>query len=326
MSNLSLNFEQVHNKKIPSFCGVTDVLRKTYIRTYDEIVDEFKKDKAADGIAGDLPPYWLAKLSGYSVEEREIVAKKIMKAFRAAVKHLKPYLSKPSDKEYRVGKVYAENRRVKEASAYLTKVLRHFGVLTDTNTVYFHKLKSTGSFTKRTYALTEKGINPTLERLFVKIFRNQTAQRDYHGKYAELAHGLFLNNNSNSRHLMQLYWGDTKAGFLASEYLVPPRHVGPIVKLKKSYKNIEAFSEDFFKQTGIQLKELQDRNIYIGKVAADGTFTPASKDTIIEGLISSILKDINLLHTDLHDQNAIIGSKNGRALLKLIDIGGIISH
>jgi len=318
---------QTQKSKQPSFCGVTDVFRKTYVRTQSEIIDAFQKDQKSDGIAGELPPYWLAKLSNRTAEEKEIIIPQILKAFRAAINHLKPYMVDKKSKIYQERCAQNENRRVKEASRYLTKALRHFGILSDTNEVRFHKLKATGSYTKRTYTITEKGVMPSLERLFIKIFKPlsiNSAYADVHGKYAELAHGLFINSKLPNKHIVKIFWGDTKANYLAAEYVCPPKRISPIVQLKKSYATLNDFAADLFRQTGIQIKDLNNRGVGFGKFSfKDGRFYPYDKDHIVAKLIDSILADAKFSHSDLHDQNAIIGNNNGFAILKLIDIGGI---
>ena len=57
-----------------SFKGVTDTFRKNFVTTYTEMVQEFSKDTASRGIAGELPPYWLAKLEGRN-DKKEVVEK-----------------------------------------------------------------------------------------------------------------------------------------------------------------------------------------------------------------------------------------------------------
>lgn len=312
--------------KQPTFCGVTEELSKRFIRTQKEIIEEFTKDPNSKGIAGSLPPYWLAKLNGLSQTEKEDRIQKILLLFRAAVKHLKPYNASPISKEYNHNKITMENIRRKEASAFLTKGLRHFGIISETNSVNFKKLKVKGSYTKGAYVLKEKGENPTLEKLFIKLFKDKNKYsllNDEHGKYAELAHGLYLTSTLKSKNISKFYWGDTQTGYMAVEYVIPPKHVSPIVQLKKKYDDINQFATDFYKQTGIMLKELLNSGTQIGKTQ-NGEFIPRSKDDIIRGYLQSILQQVGLHHTDLHKDNAIIGStKTGQPIIKIIDIGGI---
>lgn len=311
--------------KQPSFCGVTEELSKRFIRTQKEIIEEFAKDPKSKGIAGSLPPYWLAKLNGKTQAEKEEISNKIFQLFRAAIKHLKPYNAPQKSKQYNHNKVTLENIRRKEASRFLTKGLQHFGILSETNAVNFKKLKVRGSYTKGAYVLKEKGENPTLENLFIKIFKEKnkfSLLNDEHGKYAELAHGLYLTSILKSKNISKFYWGDTQAGYMAVEYVIPPKHVSPIVQLKKKYADIYQFATDFYRQTGITLKELQASGIHIGH--QDEEFIPHTKDDIIRGYLQSILQKVGLHHTDLHSQNAIIGStKTGQPIIKIIDIGGI---
>lgn len=310
----------------PNFCGATEVFRSKFLKTQAQIMDEFAKDTASQGIAGALPPYWLAKLEGKPQAEKEAAIKKIFLLFRAAIKHLKPYNAPPNSKVFNQHKVNMENVRRREASEFLTKGLRHFGIIPETNSVSLKKLKVKGSYTKGAYVLKEKGENPTLEKLFIKIFKEKNKYsllNNEHGKYAELAHGLYLTSTLKSKNIVQTYWGDTQAGYMSLEYITPPKHVSPIVQLKKQYEDIYKFATDFYNQTGIKLKELVDSKINIGKTE-NGCFIPHSKEHIVTSYLQSILQKMGLYHTDLHNQNAIIGStKTGQPILKIIDIGGI---
>ena len=135
-----------------------------------------------------------------------------MLAFRAAIKHLKPYNAPEQSKEYSMRKVQLENKRVKEASHFLTKALRHFGILSETGSVNFKRRKVHGSYINRGYVLREKSENPTLEKLFIKTFKNynkDTINANYNGTYAEMAHGLNI-NELNCKYISKIYWGDVK--------------------------------------------------------------------------------------------------------------------
>ena len=149
---------------------------------------------------------------------------------------------------------------------------------------------------------------------------------DSHGQYAELAHGLYANSEIKNNVIQRYYWGDTSQGYMATEYLVPPKHVSPIVKLKQIYSDAAEFAADFYRQTGLRLKDLHQYNVPYGNMDNKG-FIPLDKATIINKYISSVLEKANLKHTDLHDQNAIIGStRDGQPVLKLIDIGGVLER
>jgi len=315
--------------KNTSFCGVTEVLSRNFIKTQDEIIKEFAKDTKSKGIAGSLPPYWLAKLEGKTPEEKEVTIQNIFMLFRAAMKHLKPYNAPINSKQYNQQKAELENKRIKEVSKFLTKGLRKFGILSENNSVNLKRLKVTGSYTDRAYVLREKGEHPTLEKLFIKKFRKQNkyAQtNNQHGQYAELAHGLYANSKIKNNVVQRYYWGDTSLGYMTTEYQIPPRHVSPIVKLKKVYSDITEFAADFYRQTGVKLKELNEYGVQIGKTIENKGFVPHSKAQILDTYIAKVLEKSNLVHTDLHEKNAIIGStKEGQPCLKLIDIGGVFS-
>lgn len=313
----------------PQFNGVTEVLSEKFIKTQEEIITEFCKDKASQGIAGTLPPYWLAKLQGLPVEIKDTTIQKVLLAFRSAIKYLRPYNAPVNSKEYRQVRADAENRRLKEASAFLTKSLRHFGILSETNSVNFKRLKVKGHYMERGYVLREKGENPTLEQLFIKKFKHinpMCVEANSHGKYSELAHGLFLNHSLNTKFISKFYWGDTQASYMATEYQVPPIKVSPIVKLKAKYPTKCDFIKDLYRQTGITSKVLEEYNVNVGKTLENGEFIPLSKDDIIITLYQKMLDKIGLVHLDLHNLNAVIGStKTKQPIVKLIDVGGLFS-
>ena len=315
------------SQQTPSFCGVTEELSKRFIKTQSEIVAEFAKDPKSMGIAGTLPPYWMAKLEGKNVQEKDEIIHKTFMLFRAAMKHLKPYNAQKNNPHYNQGKAELENKRIKEVSQFLTKGLRKFGILADTNSVKLKKLKVKGSYTDRAYVLSEKGEHPTLEKLFIKKFKKQnhlSQMNDSHGQYAELAHGLYANNEIKNSVIQRFYWGDTSQGYMTTEYLVPPKHVSPIVKLKKVYSDAAEFAADFYRQTGLKLKDLHQYSVPYGKTLENKEFIPLDKASIINKYIASVLEKANLRHSDLHEQNAIIGStRDGQPVLKLIDIGGL---
>lgn len=308
-----------------SFKGVTDVFRKNFIKTQAEMIEEFAKDPAAKGIAGSLPPYWLAKLEGRS-DKKEVV-EKVLQLFRAAIKHLKPYNAPKRRSGYRADKAGLEIHRMKEASAFLTKGLRHFGILSETNSVHLKRLKVRGNYISRGYVLREKGEDPTLEKLFIKKFREINPYEDaanHNGKYSEIAHGLFINSNIKNKHISKFYWGDIEAGYLTTEYQVPPKGVSPTVKLKSFYEDISEFARDFYNQTGISLKELNAHGIKCGTINKEGKFIPETKEDIIIPYLQSVLSEAGLAHFDLHSKNAVIGStRQKQPILRLIDIGGV---
>lgn len=319
------------NKKINSnnkihFTGATEEFSKRFIRTQKEIIDEFIKDPKSNWIVGDLPDSWLAKLTGKTQDERNKIVKQIFLLFRAAIKHLKPYDAPINSKEYSKLKANLENKRIKEASAFLTKGLRHFGILPEGNSVNLKKLKVNGLYIKRGYVLKEKGGNPTLERLFIKKFRKinpLSRECDTNGQYSEIVHGLYLNKNVPSEYITKFYWGDTKTGYMATKYETPPKHSSPIVKFKKEYNNLQEFANDFYDKTGIELSEVIDQDITPGKFVKN-KFHPYSKETLILNFLQKILNQHRLQHNDLHDFNAIIGqTQDGKPIVKIIDIGGI---
>lgn len=320
------------NKKINSnnkihFTGATEEFSKRFIRTQKEIIDEFIKDPKSNWIAGNLPDSWLAKLTGKNPDEKDKIIKQIFLLFRAAIKHLKPYDAPINSKEYSQLKANLENKRIKEASEFLTKGLRHFGILSENNSVNFKRLKVKGQYIKRGYVLKEKGQNPTLERLFIKKFKKinpLSFECNTNGQYSEIAHGLFLNKNISSEYITKFHWGDTKAGYMATKYETAPKHSSPIVKFRQFYNNQKEFADDFLNKTGIKLYEVIDEDIAIGQIKKN-KFHPYSKETLILKFLQRTLNKYGLRHNDLHNLNAIIGTTNdGKPIVKIIDIGGIV--
>ena len=312
--------------KTPAFTGVTDVFRKKFVTTQKEIIEIFENDKTSDGIAGTLPKNWLVRLHAQTREEKNNIEKKIFLTLRAAIRHLKPYNVNIKHKNYSQHKAELERKQIKESSEFLTKAFRHFGIIPETNSVYLKQRKVHGKYINRGYLLAERGKNPTLEKIFIKTFKKinpDLIECNTNGKYAELAHGLNL-NELKCDYISKVYWGDVKADYIATEYESPPRFSSPIVQFKKEYNNLLDFAMDFYKQTGIKLLELMKKGINPGKTTHKNKFEPKHKDDLIVGFLQSILEKAGLCHCDLHKDNAIIGTdKSGKAIVKIVDIGGV---
>ncbi len=318
---------QQNNNNNINFRGVTKELSKKFTLCQEEVIDEFLKDPDANWIAGALPDSWLARLKGKSEEEIKNIVKKIFLVFRSAIKHLKPYNAQKGSKEYNQHRANLENRRIREASRFLTKGLRHFGILPETNSVNLKRLKVNGKFINRGYVLREKGKNPTLEKLFIKKFNKPinslNPESTTNGQFSELSHGLYLNEHIKSEHMGKFFWGDTKVGYLATKYETPPKYISPIVKFKTSYKDEEEFAQDLLEQTGIKLEDIKRSETPIGKYK-NGEFHPLPKECTILEYLQTIFKELGLYHFDLHSLNALIGtSKNGKPIVRITDIGGI---
>lgn len=318
-----------NNKQEISFQGATEEFSRRFITTQKEIIDIFIKDPKSNRIAGNLPDSWLIKLKGKTQDEKNEIIGKIFMLFRAAIKHLKPYDAPINSKDYNKSKANLENKRIKEASIFLTKGLRHFGILPENNIIYLKKLKVDGLFIKRGYTLKEKGQSPTLEKLFIKKFKKMNsniAECNTDGQYSEIAHGLYINKNISSNYITKFYWGDTKTGYMATKYETTPKHYRPIAKFKKEYNNMEEFANDFYNKTGIKLHEVIEQEIIPGKFVKN-KFRPYTKETLILNFLQKILNQHGLEHTDLHDFNTIIGTtEEGKPIVKIIDIGGIVQN
>lgn len=318
-----------YNSKKVVFGGATEIFKREFIHSQKEILDVFAKYPEDDGIAGSLPANWLAKIAIKTEKERKEVILKIHKAFRAAVKHLHPYNAEKGSNEYAEHRANLENKRIKEASVFLTNALRHFGILAEDSSVNFKRRKVYGNYINRGYVLKEKGQNPTLEKLFIKSFRPLNPLRpdaNFNGKEAETAHWLYL-NQINCKNISKFYWGDTKGAYIATEYQTPPKHCSPIVQLKDSYSSLKEFGKDFENQTGLSLDDLLSRGIKPGKLNSKGRFVPKSKEDLIMGYLHTELNNAGLMHSDLHKDNAVIGTdENGKPIVKIIDIGGLMKR
>lgn len=329
MINLN-TYKHINNQQSsynnPNFNGVTEELGKKFTKTQQEVIAEFLKDPKSNWIAGDLPTSWKNKLIDKNEEEISKIIKDVFMLFRSAIKHLKPYNAKKGTLEYNQNRANLESSRLKEVSRFLTKGLRHFGILSDTNSVNLKKLKVTGKYINRGYVLKEKGINPSLERLFIKKFKKinpLSIESNTNGQYSEIAHGIYLNKNIKNEHIARFYWGDTKVGYMVTKYETPPKHISPIVKFKTSYKNETEFANDLLNQTGIKLEDVKSSGTPIGEYK-NGEFYPAPKEITILGYLQTIFKDKGLYHYDLHNLNALIGTtKDNKPIVKITDIGGI---
>lgn len=310
-----------------SFTGVTEELSKRFTKTQKEVIDEFIKDPASNWIAGNLPKGWLNRISYLPIDKQKEVQQEVFMVFRAAIKHLKPYCAKKGSPEFSQKKADLENKRLKEASNFLTKGLRKYGILPETNSVNFKRLKVGGAYTQRAYLLREKGKNPSLDKLFIKKYNKKHKQNgldaDFNGPFSEIAHGLYLNKKLKSRFMCDFYWADTKVGYMASEYQTLPQRQRPVLKFKKTYVKMKEFLDDLYDSTNIKTNELIRHGIKVGKITPDG-FQPDTKENIIVGFLQSILAKHGLFHNDLHNQNAIIGSnEKHKPLVKLVDVGGL---
>lgn len=134
----------------------------------------------------------------------------------------------------------------------MTKGLRKFGILPETNSVNLKRLKVTGGYTQRGYLLRETGKNVSLDKLFIKKFNNKDKlgglDTNYNGRYSEIAHGLYLNKKIKSRFMGNFYWGDMKAGYMAEEYQTLPKGISPIVNFKRITKTFENFLMNYMTQ------------------------------------------------------------------------------
>ncbi|MBP3925316.1 hypothetical protein J6E39_08795 [bacterium] len=195
------------------------------------------------------------------------------------------------------------DKEVMELSEHFTKVLRTLNVIPEKNQIVIKKRNLTGGMLRGAMVIQERGENKTLEPLFVKQFINRSNKHlaNNNGILAELTLGLHLDRLFHSEHIIKPYFGDIKSKYMVSKYEVTPQNI----KIPSKLKSEEAF-------------DLSSRTKYfktLQKIAGDKTD------------IQSLLIKKGFFHCDLHDENVLITKdKNGKLILKLIDLGNIIKY
>lgn len=270
----------------PQFKGLTRTLSRNYFASFEEIQDVFIKHPKANNIAGSLPYSWIKPVQNKPKEIRDNSIKQVYEVLR---------------------EIFGENiqsdvsaAKLKEKSRLLTKTMHKAGILPNENIMIIKKRKLDGSMISGVFTIHEKGKNPTLEKIFIKKFKNKIPrayQRNDGGLYAETALGLHFNKLMADRHILKMFWADIDAGYIASRYEVQPKNV----KIPKPL---------------LKCSDEREKQAYFKKLMSiTGDFTDIRK----------ILAKYGFVHKDYHDENLVITrDKKGNLITRLIDLGRII--
>ncbi len=188
-----------------------------------------------------------------------------------------------------------------EISRQFTAVLRKHKIIPEENQIIVKKRNLDGKVLKGAFTISERGPKKTLEPLFVKQFINNSGKRyaDSEGMLPELALGLHLGKIIGNERIFRPYFGDTKGSFLVSKYEITPQNV----RIPRKLKKWEAFDEEKIQEYFATLRKITGDNSDIQKILSRKDFE----------------------HHDLHDENVLITrNKNGRLIVKLIDLGNIV--
>ena len=302
----------VSNNNSQTFTGgITRKLSRNYYSTQQEIVDLFNNHPQKNGIAGQLSKSGIENLnnSKFSQNKNEII-NNIYQQFASIIE--------------------LASTNVKVASKKLTELLQNNGLLADYQSYRIREIDTNGSVIDNAFVL--KGVNG-VEDLFIKKFVDFSTsspslykwwtQRD--GKFIELARAMQLNHQLKDRHIMRTYWGDTKNGYMVSEYVKPFKNFDSFVQIKDCYNTENELILDLEKKYGFKYSELKKNNVQIG-YKNNNKFYSYPEEIIIYNYFSKLLNKLNLVHHDLRnnpDNYIVTIDKNGTPLLKLIDFGGI---
>lgn len=299
--NININFKG----------GITQKLKRNYYNAEPDIINIFNRHPQKNGIAGVLPKPWIEKLNSINNKntKREII-KELYQGFAQAVQTAKENTSQATEK--------------------LNTLLYKHKILNKNQKYNIKKIDtSKAAYTENGYILEGTGI----DSLFIKEFtdlKNKKTQiykkiTERHGKFVELARALQINNQIKDRHLMHTCWGDTKNGYMVSEYVKPLKEYKSPLEIKEFYDDEKLLIDDLYKKYGFTHKEIKKYNVRIG-YEYEGKFYSYPEDRIIFNYFDSMFGRYGLAHYDLYwnpDNCIITSDKSGNPLIKLIDYGGI---
>lgn len=305
MINISRENKHQYNQNFTS--GITRKLSRNYYHSEQDIVKIFDTHPQKNGIAGQLPVSWLKNID--TNEKRKIVSI-IYTEFANNIK-----LAKIS---------------LKTATENLNYILHKYKILSPNQSYNVKKIDTSGSvYTANGYILSGTGI----ESFFIKEFAdlNDKSPRMYkimtesNGKFVEVARALYLNNRIKDRHIMHTHWGDTKNGYMVSEYVKPIKKYKSPIEIKEIYDTEEELFIDLYKKYGFTRNELKKYNVQTS-YEYKKKFYAYPEDRIIYNYFSNMFEKYGLRDYDLYcnpDNYIITFDGNGNPLLKLIDFGGI---
>ncbi len=305
------NITNHNNNYKPHFSGgITRKLSRRYYHCEPDIVQIFDKHPQKKGIAGRLPASWIKPLNSSSAGNKRNIINRIYICIAETIK--------------------IANTNSKKAADNLNSILKKYKILRPDQSYSIKKADTSGAvYTANGYILYGKNI----DSLFIKEFADLSGKDPRHyrwmteknGKFVELARALHLNKQTNDRHIMHTYWGDTQNGYMVSEYVEPLKEYKSPIEIKEFYNNENELIEDLRKKYGFTLREIKKYKVKTG-YEYDNKFYSYPEDLIIYNYFSSMLEKYGLKHYDLQyntDNYIITRDKNGNPLLKLIDFGGI---
>ena len=292
----------------PNFTsGITRKLSRNYYHSEQDIVKIFDMHSQKNGIAGQLPLSWLKKID---TNEKHKIINIIYIEFAKSIK-------------------LAQNS-LKTATKYLNNILHKYKILSPEQNFNIIKKDTSGSvYTANGYILSGNGTDSFFVKEFADLSdkspRMYEIMTESNGKFVEIARALYLNNRIKDRHIMHTHWGDTKNGYMVSEYVKPLKDYTSPIEIKEKYNSEEALIDDLNKNYGFTSKEIKKYKVQIG-YEYQGQFYSYPEDRIIYNYFSNILEKYGLKDYDLYcnpDNYIITGDEKGNPLLKLIDFGGI---
>ena len=113
------------------------------------------------------------------------------------------------------------------------------------------------------------------------------------GKYVELARALNINNRIKDRHIMHTHWGDTKNGYMVSEYVKPLKEYKSPIEIKEFYDSEKTLVNDLYKKYGFTYEEIKKYKVQTGYEYED-KFYSYPEDRIIYNYFSNMFEKYGL--------------------------------
>ena len=303
-----LNISTENRNCKPSFTsGITRKLSRNYYHCEADIVEIFNKHPHKNGLAGQLPISWIKKITPNKKQE---VIKEIYTQFA---------------KNVELAKINIEN-----AAQNINTILHKHKILSPEQSYNIIKVDTSGAvYTANGYILA--GNNT--DSYFIKEFADLSSKSprlyqlmtESNGKFVELARALNINNRIKDRHIMHTHWGDTKNGYMVSEYVKPLKSYKSPIKIKEFYDSEKSLVNDLYKKYGFTFEEINKHKVKTG-YEYENKFYSYPEDRIIYNYFSNMFEKFGLKDYDLQNNpdNYIVTADNqGNPLLKLIDFGGI---
>lgn len=303
-----LNISTENRNCKPSFTsGITRKLSRNYYHCEADVVEIFNKHPHKNGLAGQLPISWIKKITPNKKQE---VIKEIYTQFAKSVE---------------LAKINIEN-----AAQNINTILHKHKILSPEQSYNIIKVDTSGAvYTANGYILA--GNNT--DSYFIKEFADLSSKSprlyqlmtESNGKFVELARALNINNRIKDRHIMHTHWGDTKNGYMVSEYVKPLKEYKSPVEIKEFYDSEKTLINDLYKKYGFTYEEIKKYKVQTG-YEYENKFYSYPEDRIIYNYFSNLLEKYGLKDYDLQcnpDNYIITADKQGNPLLKLIDFGGI---